>query len=304
VIEAGAVATGIGLFVVFWGLAVSPRGAAAKPIEERISFYGVRAAADPDDDLEGSLLDRVVRPQLARLRAAAARSTPLGHYERLTRDLALAGNPLQLTATDFVVVRTAAAVVGAGAGAALGLLFGSLVLGAVAAAMLAGIAWLGLEVWLRSAVRGRQGQVGNALPGALDFMVVAMEAGMSFDGALARVIEKYKNPLTDELAKVQAEVNLGRSRQEALEAFARRMGIDEVSRLVQTIVSASQMGVPMVDSLRVQADDVRWRQRDRARTRGAQAPIKMTIPMVLFIFPTLWIVLLGPSVLEIMSHGL
>ena len=127
---------------------------------------------------------------------------------------------------------------------------------------------------------------------------------MTFDGALGRVIEKYRNPLTEELAKVQAEVDLGRSRQEALESFGHRLGVEEVTRFVQAVVTAGQMGVPLVDSLRVQADDVRWRRRDRARSQGAQAPIKMTIPMVLFIFPTLWIVLLGPSVLEIMRHGL
>jgi hypothetical protein len=81
-------------------------------------------------------------------------------------------------------------------------------------------------------------------------------------------------------------------------------GVDELHRFVQTVVSAGQMGVPMVDALRVQADEVRWRRRDRARVKGSEAPIKMTIPMVLFIFPTLWIILLGPSILLIMSHGL
>ena len=135
-------------------------------------------------------------------------------------------------------------------------------------------------------------------------MVVAMQAGMTFDTALARVVEKFKNPLTAELARAQMEVDLGRSRQEALEAFARRSEIDELSAFVQTVITAGQMGVPLVDSLRVQADDLRWRRRDRARVKGAQAPIRMTIPMVLFIFPTLWIVLLGPSLLTIMRHGL
>jgi tight adherence protein C len=174
----------------------------------------------------------------------------------------------------------------------------------VAAVLLAGLAWLASEVWLRGAVRARQEEVSKALPEAIDFLVVAMQAGMQFDGALARVVEKFKNPLTAELAKAQAEVDLGRSRQEALEGVARRLGIDELSAFVQAVVSAGQLGVPLVDSLRVQADDVRWRQRDRARKLGAEAPIKMTIPMVVFIFPTLWIILLGPSILQIMSHGL
>ena len=300
----GAVATGLGLFAVFWGLAAPPRGRAARPIEERISYYGVRAAPDPDDELAGSLLDRIAGPQLARLRAGVARWTPSGHSERLTRDLALAGNPMLLTATDFIVVQAAAALVGAGAGAAVGLLAGSLILGLVAAVLLAGVAWLASEAWLRGAVRARREEVSRSLPGAIDFMVVAMQAGMQFDGALARVVEKYKNPLTTELAKAQAEVDLGRPRQEALESVARRLGVDEVSSFVQAVVSAGQLGVPLVDSLRVQADEVRWRQRDRARQLGAQAPIKMTIPMVVFIFPTLWIILLGPSILQIMSHGL
>ena len=304
-ILAGAAATGIGLLVVFWGFAMPARARAARPIEERISYYGVRPEVEAGDDLEGSLLDRLLTPQVERLRAATARWTPSGHHERLSRDLALAGNPLHLTATDFVVVRAAAAVVAAVMGAVIGgWIAGSLVLALVGAVTLAGAVWLGSEVWLRSAVRGRREEVSRALPNALDFMVVAMQAGMQFEGALARVVEKSRNPLTDELAKMQAEVDLGRPRQEALEALARRLGVDEVSRFVQTVVSAAQMGVPMVDALRVQAEEARWRRRDRVRTLGAEAPIKMTIPMVLFIFPTLWIILLGPSLLEIMGHGI
>jgi tight adherence protein C len=303
-ILAGAAAIAIGLFVVFCGLALPARSRVANPVDERIRFYGVRDVADPDDELQGSLLDRMVKPQLERLRAAAARSTPSGHHERLSRDLALAGNPLQLTATDFIVVRGAAAVVGLGAAIAIGLLSGNLALGLVAAVLLPGLSWVGLAVWLSAAVRARQEEVRRALPDAVDFLVVAMEAGMSFDSALSRVIEKFRNPLTDELAKAQAEVGLGRSREDALEAFARRVAIDELSAFVQTVVTAGQMGVPLGDALRRQADEIRWRRRERARTKGAQAPIKMTIPMVLFIFPTLWIVLLGPSVLTIMSHGL
>jgi hypothetical protein len=113
ILAAGSVATGIGLFLVFWGLGTPPRLRSARPIEERISYYGVRAAANPDDELEGSLLDRIASPQLARLRAGVARRTPSGHSERLDRDLALAGNPMLLTATDFIVVQAAATLVGA-----------------------------------------------------------------------------------------------------------------------------------------------------------------------------------------------
>src|SRR5438067_2160960 len=104
------------------GPAARPTCAPSTPASGRSGW--ARPGASPDGAHEGSLLDRMVKPQLERLRKAAARSTPLGHYERLTRDLALAGNPLRLTATDFVVVRTAASVVGAGVGGAIGLLAG------------------------------------------------------------------------------------------------------------------------------------------------------------------------------------
>ncbi|MEP7105531.1 MAG: type II secretion system F family protein [Chloroflexota bacterium] len=299
-----AVAVGIGLFLVFCGLAMPPRPAAASVVDERINYYGVPLVANPDDELQGSLLDRIGRPQMERLRLAVARWTPSGHYDQLTRDLALAGHPLGLTATDLVVVRIAAAVVALAAAAALGFVTGNLTLGLLAALLLPLLALIGSEVWLRSAVQARQQEIRDALPAAIEFMVVAMPAGLSFDGALNRVIDKYHNPLTAELAKAQAEVDLGRPRQEALEAFARRVAIDELSLFVQTVVSSGQMGTPLGESLRLQAEQLRWRRRGRARTRGAQAPIKMTIPMVLFIFPTLWIVLLGPSVLTLMTHGL
>jgi tight adherence protein C len=302
---AGAAATGIGIFLVVLSLGLAPRRTAADtPLQERLTYYGVRAPTSAEDEIQGSLFDRFGRPQLERLLHLVARSTPSGHYERVGRHLGLAGNPFGLSASDFVAVRGVLSLVGVGLGIAIGLLAGSIAV-AVAATVLGGIlGWLGADFWLRSAVRQRREVIRMALPDTIDFMVVAMQAGMTFDIALARVVEKFKNPLTAELARAQMEVDLGRSRQEALEAFARRSEIDELSAFVQTVVTAGQMGVPLVDSLRVQADDLRWRRRDRARVKGAQAPIRMTIPMVLFIFPTLWIILLGPSLLTIMRHGL
>src|SRR6476469_8633396 len=106
-----AVAVGIGVFLVFCGLAIPPRPAAVSAVDERISYYGVPAVANADDELQGSLLDRVGRPQMERLRLVVARATPSGHYGQLTRDLALAGHPPGLTATDFVGGRIAATVV-------------------------------------------------------------------------------------------------------------------------------------------------------------------------------------------------
>jgi len=165
-------------------------------------------------------------------------------------------------------------------------------------------AWFALGVWLSSAINERRRGVLHALPDVVDFLVVAVDAGLNFDQAMGRVVEKFHNPLTDGIALALSEVQLGRYRLDALDDFAKRSDVPEVSAFIQTVVTSERMGVPIARTLRIQAADLRWRRGEWARERASQAAIRMTLPMVILIFPTLWLVLLGPSFLALLTRGL
>lgn len=292
-----------GILILLWGLA--PLGLRADPVDQRVEFYGAkgRQAAIPELRDE-SFRQRMVDPQLLRLRTAALRLTPADYQARLARDLELAGLPAGVRSADFLIVRMALALTGFGLGAILAGLFArgplQLLGGAVAGLAL----FAAPRLALRLAIGQRRERVHLALPGLIDFLVVAVDAGLGIDAALARVCDKYRNPLTEGIAQALAEVNLGRPRAEALAAYGRRCGVEDVNTFLQTLTTSQGLGVPVSRVLHVQADEIRWKRREEARRKGAQAPIRMMIPMIVFVFPTLWLVLLGPILFQLFQSGL
>jgi tight adherence protein C len=156
-------------------------------------------------------------------------------------------------------------------------------------------------IWLGHRIAQRRVQIARGLPDALDLLSISVSAGLGFDGALAEVVQRWQNPLTEELATVQRDMRLGKSRREAMRDFNDRAGVPEVASLVAVVVQAEEMGTPLRDALRVQSEQMRQQRRQNAEERARQAVIKMLIPMVLFIFPAIFIVLLGPTVPLLMS---
>lgn len=152
------------------------------------------------------------------------------------------------------------------------------------------------SLWLWSVTSRRKDAMLRALPSALDILALAMEAGLAFDAAIAHVAERWNNPLSREFSRWLVELQMGRPRRQAMTEFAKRTGVDEVQRFVAAIVQAESMGVPVVKVLRDQAVELRVLRRQRAESLARTAPVKMLIPMVLFVFPALFIVLLGPAV--------
>ncbi len=135
----------------------------------------------------------------------------------------------------------------------------------------------------------------------MDLLVIAVDAGLGFDAALARVVEKYKNALSDEFGKVLREVSLGRPRLEAMDEMGRSSGVEDLHNFIQAIIQSEQFGTGIGKILRIQADEMRRKRRQRAQELAAQATLKMLLPMVGCIFPTLWIVLLGPAALILLA---
>jgi tight adherence protein C len=230
-----------------------------------------------------------------------SRSTPQKARQDLLNKLELAGRPGNLTPEDFAAVRIVAAAVVAAVGLLLGLLMGNPVY--LAISLVAGVI-LGYYlpvIWLKQKVDSRRTEVQKGLPDALDLLVICVDAGLGFDAALARVTDKYKNALSELLSKALREVSLGRPRLEALDEMGRNSGVEDLHNFIQAVIQSEQFGTGIGKILRIQADEMRRKRRQRAQERGAQATLKMMLPMVGCIFPTLWIVLLGPAVLILMQ---
>ncbi|HUE66745.1 MAG TPA: type II secretion system F family protein [Candidatus Acidoferrum sp.] len=297
-----ALAVGIGVLMIFIGLARTPSSNTALNVQQRLAAYGGEKPLTIEEiELQRPFSERVLRPGIERLGSLLSRSTPQKARQDLLNKLELAGRPGNLTPEDFVAVRLVAAAIMAALGFLLGLLLANPVYLVIA---LAGGAILGYYLpvlWLRQKVDARRTEVQKALPDALDLLVICVDAGLGFDAALARVTDKYHNALSDLLSKALREVSLGRPRLEALDEMGRNSGVEDLHNFIQAVVQSEQFGTGIGKILRIQADEIRRKRRQRAQERGAQATLKMMLPMVGCIFPTLWIVLLGPAVLILMQ---
>jgi tight adherence protein C len=161
------------------------------------------------------------------------------------------------------------------------------------------LGWMMPTTWLKGKVKTRQKAVIRALPDALDLITTCVEAGLGLDAALARVAEKSEGPLSEELSHMLRDVAMGKLRREAMIELHQRVGVEELTSFINSVIQAEQLGVGIARVLRVQADQLRTKRRQRAERTAHEAPIKMLFPLVLFIFPAFLIVILGPAVIRI-----
>lgn len=271
------------------------------PLQDRLAEY---LAAQPDElssleDIEMSVpfTERVVLPVVQRIASLTQSFTPQEALETTQRKLDLAGNPNGLTPSVFWLFRIVATV-------GLAVLFGfvftlSSSIQAVRAVLFtAGSAVLGFvlpPLWLQSKISRRQQDILKSLPDALDLMTICVEAGLGFDAAMTKVAEKWENQLAIAFGRVIQEIQLGKLRREALRDMANRMDVSDVTTFVASIIQADQLGVSIAKVLRIQSDQMRVRRRQRAEEKAQQAPIKMLFPLAFLVFPTIFMVLLGPS---------
>jgi tight adherence protein C len=290
-----------GIILIFFGLGRTPEVDTGAMVEERLQTYGgMKALSLEEMELELPFAERFLRPAVARLGQALSRSTPAKVRADLDNRLQLAGRPGNLTPEDFGALRLLGAGVGAVVGLLLGLLLANITYLVISLAFMAILGYYLPVLWLRQKVDGRRKAIRMSLPDAMDLLVIAVDAGLGFDAALDRVTTQYKNALSDKFAQMLREVSLGRPRQEAMDEMGRSSGVDELHNFVQAVIQSEQFGTGIGKILRIQADEMRRRRRQQAQQQGAQATLKMMLPMVGCIFPTLWIILLGPAVLIIM----
>jgi tight adherence protein C len=242
-------------------------------------------------------LESLVRPFATRLPARAA--------GQLRQRLSRAGDPGSLTPAGFQAVRYSLgalmAIIGLGVGMLIPLQAPSLLVAPVAGVLMALFGYFLPNLWLEQRISQRRQQIQKSLAEATDLLTLVVESGMSLDEGLLSITERFHNALGDEIAKVLREIRLGRPRMAALEHMADSCGVADLHHLVESIVQSDQMGVPIARLLRVQATEMRRRQRQTAQERAAQASSRMVFPMVGCIFPVLWIVLLGPAIIQILK---
>ena len=150
-----------------------------------------------------------------------------------------------------------------------------------------------------SRAKERSQQIGLELADTLDQMTIAVEAGLGFDAAMVRAARNGKGPLAEELVRTLQDIQMGRSRRQAYEALAQRTEAADLRRFVRAVIQADAYGISIADVLRTQAAEMRVKRRQRAEEKAMQIPVKVIFPLILCILPTLFIVLLGPAVLQI-----
>lgn len=160
----------------------------------------------------------------------------------------------------------------------------------------------GIRRWLSSAQhKKRQREILKSLPDVLDLLTISVEAGLGFDQALTKVVEKAKGPLAEELAKTLQEIQYGKNRRDALRDLSTRLQVDALTQLVNALLQADRLGIGIAQVLRVQAEDLRMRRRQYAEERAMKAPVKLLFPLIFFVFPSLFVILLGPAAINIFT---
>jgi tight adherence protein C len=244
--------------------------------------------------------ERVVAPFLRWLARLVLRFNPKTTIDGVALRLLAAGLAQRISPSTFLALK-GAGVLG---GLLLGLLFGAAVGplgGIVLAVVFAGLGFTGPDVLVSMRARARREAVCIELPDTLDLLAVSVEAGLGFDGAVARVIEHMPGPLSEELALALGEMRVGESRQDALKKLSERINAPELAAFVRAIIQADQLGISLGRILRVQAADTRLRRQAAAEERAMKAPIKMLFPTVMFIFPAMFVVVLGPAMMSLLT---
>lgn len=252
-----------------------------------------------DNELNQSLFIRIIRPALNEMSKTTLKITPKSIIGTLEKKVISAGKPLNLSVTDWMNVQVFTM---------LGLPSITIFLGNIMGMDSQIITLLVLFEFsfgmvfpllvLNSKIRERQKKIRNSLPDVLDLLTVSVEAGLGFDGALAKVVERMPGPLADEFGSVLQEMKIGKAKKESLKNMSERVNIQDLSIFVGSIIQADQFGVSIGNVLRTQSDQMRQKRMQYAQEKAMKAPIKMMFPMILFIFPTIFSVLLGPVIIK------
>lgn len=252
-------------------------------------------------DLDRSFADRVLDPLQQKALGLGRRLSGADTPDRIRRKLDLAGNPQGWT-VDRVV---SGKVIGAIAGLVGGAVFGLMLEGTGIRVMLAVgglvVGFFGPNLYLYQKIHERSQALLRELPDAIDLLTISVESGLGFDAAVQQVARNTEGPLSEEFSRVLREMQIGQGRAAALRGLGERTNVDDMRSFVGAMVQADSFGIPVAQVLRVQSSELRVKRRQRAEEKAQQVPVKITIPLIFCILPTLFIAVMGPAVLSIMD---
>ncbi len=252
------------------------------------------------DEMSKSLFVRMVIPMIDRSSKFFSQLTPITSLNRARVSIAQAGmqgkvTPTQITTFSYILMLLIPFMSLSFAGLPTGLISKSTFILAIGAL-------LGYRLpfgYIQGKAKARQNEIRKALPFTLDLISISVEAGMALDGAMAIVMEKSRGPMADELNLTLREIRLGKGRNEALTDMADRVGLEELKSFVTAVTYIARLGGSLVDVIRIQAQAMRIKRRQRAEEKAMKTPVKIMIPLVFFIFPSMFIVILGPAGVQI-----
>jgi tight adherence protein C len=240
---------------------------------------------------DASFADRVAVPLFTFMGGVARRLSPGGIAEKLQNRLDVAGNPAGWTVERVLSFKGFGLAIGAG----FGVLVGSGGLAVLLAVALAAAGFFLADVLVYDMATKRQQQLGRSLPDSMDLLTISVEAGLGFDAALSQVARNTDGPLAGEFFRVLQEMQIGKSRAEAFRALAERTTVPELRAFVSSLVQADQFGIPVAKVLREQSKELRVKRRQVAEEKAQKVPVKIMVPLVMFIFPVIFIVIMGPA---------
>jgi tight adherence protein C len=271
------------------------------PVQARLAQIAVRPRTLEELELQKPLSERTLKPIIQGLSRLVGRFYPANTVKGLAIALKRAG--METTSTEFFLgVKAFAGLVGAIGGAALVnavTLDTMQTLIAVPVGLVLG--FKAPDFYLSNKAGKRAGQVLDTLPDALDLLTISVEAGLGFDAAIVKMHEKMKGALAEEFKRAAGEQRVGKSRVESLRGITERVEQKELQNFIAAIIQADQLGVSMSKVLRIQSEQLRMERRQRAEERAAKAPVMIMLPTIGCIFPSLFIVILGPAVLQAMD---
>jgi len=250
-------------------------------------------------ELKKGLAERLLRPLLLKISSLAGHLLPARILTGLAPKIEKAGLSGVISASEFLGIKALLTVAlpvlvyGGSGGATIPGLY------LLAASATAG--WKLPDYYLKQKIANRARQLEKSFPDTLDLLTVSVEAGLGFDGALAKVAEKSSGLIAGEFRRLLQEIKMGKSRREALKVFGERSGVEEIRTFVSVVIQAEQLGLSLGKTLRQQSGEMRRKRRQRVEEQAMKAPVKMLLPLVAFIFPTIFLVLLGPALIQIMD---
>jgi tight adherence protein C len=284
--------------IVVWGTSRSSAKAQVMSSLDRLDTYDSRAFRRAE--LDQPATQRLLAPAVRALSGAARAITPSGRIRKLERKIESAGRPWNLDVNTLLVLKF------------VSLAFGLVILVVLAALNILPLVWFIVlavfvvlltyylpDIILTSAMSTRKQEIARALPDFLDLLTVSVEAGLGLDSAMAKIAERLRGPLKAEILITLHQIRMGKARAVALREFADRCNVEDLTTFITALIQSQQLGIGLGQVLRAQAEQIRTIQRQRIEERAQKAPVKLIVPLILCIFPAMFVVIIGPAAIRI-----